>query len=185
MIIKNININPSRIGIIKILKSMNAKIKIINKSVYKGENIGDIEIQSTKNFKSINCPENLNSSAIDEFLLIFLIAAKSKGVSSFKNLGELNKKESPRLNLGIKFLKMIGVKVLRKKDNIKIFGNSNLILRGNYHVKNFVKDHRIFMTSVIAALTLGGEWKINDSDSINTSFPEFLKILKKLGAKFN
>ena len=52
-------------------------------------------------------------------------------------------------------------------------------------MKNFVKDHRIFMTSVIAALTLGGEWKINDSDSINTSFPEFLKILKKLGAKFN
>ena len=71
LLIKNININPSRIGIIKILKKMNANIKIINKKNYKGENLGDIKIKSTNNFKSINCPENLNSSAIDEFFINF------------------------------------------------------------------------------------------------------------------
>ncbi len=183
--INNININPFRIGIITILKRMNAKIKIINKRNYKGEHIGDIRVKSTKNFKSINCPENLNSSAIDEFLLIFLIAAKSKGVSKFKNLGELNKKESPRLDIAVKFLRMIGIKVIRKNDIIKIFGNPKLKLNKNYHVKSFLKDHRIFMLSVIAALTLGGVWKINDKDAINSSFPNFLKICKKLGGKIN
>ena len=185
LLIKNININPSRIGILKILNLMNAKVKIINKKKYKGENLGDIKIKSTKNFKSINCPANLNSSAIDEFLLIFLIAAKSNGVSSFKNLDELNKKESPRLNIAINFLKMIGIKVIRKNDNIKIYGKPNLELKNNYYIKNFQRDHRVFMMSVIAALTLGGKWKIDDKDSVNTSFPRFLSIVKKLGGKFN
>ena len=181
--IKNVNINPFRIGIITILKRMNAKIKITNKRNYKGEYIGDIGIKSTKNFKSISCPEKLNSSAIDEFLLIFLIAAKSKGISKFKNLGELNKKESPRLDIAIKFLRMIGVKVKRKNDSIKIFGNPKLKLNKNYHIKSFLKDHRVFMLSVVAALTLGGKWKINDKDSINSSFPNFLNISKELGGK--
>ena len=185
LLIKDININPSRTGIIKILNKMNANIKIINKKNYKGEVIGDIKIKSTKNFKSINCPSNLNSAAIDEFLLIFLIAAKSKGISSFKNLEELNKKESPRLDLSIKFLRMIGIKVIRKKNDIKIYGNPELELYGNYRVKNFLKDHRIFMMSAIAALTLNGSWVISDKDSIKTSFPNFLNILKKLGAKIN
>ena len=185
LLIKNININPSRTGILKILNLMNAKIKIINKKNYKGENLGDIKIKSTDNFKSINCPANLNSSAIDEFLLIFLIAAKSKGISSFKNLDELNKKESPRLNIAINFLKMIGIKVTRKNDDIKIYGKPNLELKNSYYIKNFHKDHRIFMMSVIAALTFGGKWKIDDRDSINTSFPRFLNIVKKLGGKIN
>ena len=185
MLIKNININPTRIGILKILTQMNADIKIINKRIYKGEDIGDIKVKSTEYFKPINCPENLNSSAIDEFLLIFLIAAKSKGISSFKNLSELNKKESPRLEIAIKFLKMLGIKITRKKNNIKIYGNPKLKLTGNYSMRNFLKDHRVFMMSTIAALTLGGNWRINDKDSINSSFPKFLNILKKLGAKFN
>tara|TARA_Y100000590_G_scaffold273086_1_gene306600 strand:- start:140 stop:1375 length:1236 start_codon:yes stop_codon:yes gene_type:complete len=185
LLIKNININPSRIGILKILNLMNAKIKIINKKNYKGENLGDIKIKSTNNLKSINCPINLNSSAIDEFLLIFLIAAKSKGISSFKNLDELNKKESPRLNIAINFLKMIGIKVTRKNDDIKIYGRPNLELKNSYYIRNFHKDHRIFMMSVIAALTLGGKWKIDDKDSVNTSFPRFLSIVKKLGGKIN
>ena len=136
--------------------------------------------------KSINCPRSLNSSTIDEFTLIFLIACKSSGVSTFKNLGELNKKESPRLDIAIQFMKMIGIKVLRKKDNIKIYGNPNLKLNNIYHSKNFLKDHRIFMMSVIAALTFGGKkWTIDNKESIKTSFPNFLNILKELGAKIN
>ena len=185
LLIKKININQSRIGILKILNKMNANIKILNKREYRGEPIGDIKIKSTKNFKSINCPEKLNSSAIDEFLLIFLIASKSKGISTFKNLNELNKKESPRLDMAIKFLKMIGIKIIRKNCDIKIFGNPSLELKNNYQMKNFLKDHRVFMMTVIAALTLGGKWKINDKDSIKTSFPKFLEISKKLGAKIN
>ncbi len=184
--IRNVNINESRIGLIKILKKMKCNIALKNKKIYKGERTADIFVKSTKIVKPIKCPASLNSSAIDEFLLIFLVAGvKAKGISTFKELGELNKKESPRLDIAIKFLKMIGIKVLRKNDDIKIYGKDKLELKGNYHVKNFLKDHRIFMMSCVAALTLGGNWKINDKDSINTSFPKFLKILNILGAKIN
>ena len=183
IIIKNVNVNEGRIGIIKILKRMNSKIIFQNKKIYKGEKIADIYVKSTTKFNSINCPDSLNSSAIDEFLLIFLVAAKAKGISTFKNLGELNNKESPRLDIAIKFLKLIGIKVLRNKNKIKIFGNPKLQLKRNYIMKNFLKDHRVFMMTCVAALAFGGNWKIYDKDSINTSFPNFLNILKSLGAK--
>ena len=78
---------------------MNAKILFKNKRKYNGEMIADILVESKSNLKSINCPPSLNSSAIDEFLVIFLVAAKAKGVSSFSKLDELNKKESPGLTL--------------------------------------------------------------------------------------
>ena len=181
--IKNININKSRIGIVTILRKMNCNIILQNKKNYKGEEIADIVVKSSQKIKKINCPASLNSSAIDEFLIIFLIAAKANGISNFKNLDELNKKESPRLNIGLKFLNMIGVKVDRKKDNIKIHGNPNLKITKTLHIKKYLKDHRVFMMSCIAALSFGGNWKIDDKDSINTSFPIFLKILKSLGAK--
>ena len=73
------------------------KIIFKNEKTYKGEKKADLKIVSAKNIKSINCPTKLNSGAIDEFLVI-LVAAKAKGVSYFKDLSELNQKESPRLN---------------------------------------------------------------------------------------
>ncbi len=185
IIIENVNVNKSRIGIITILNKMGAGIKLRNKKVYNGEEIADLRIKSKKKLNSIICPSNLNSSAIDEFLIIFLVAAKAKGISKFKELGEMNKKESKRLDLAIKFLKLIGIKVNRYKNNVNIYGNPNLNLTGNFEMKNFLKDHRIFFLSCIAALTLGGKWKINNKDAINTSFPKFLKKLKYLGAKIN
>jgi 3-phosphoshikimate 1-carboxyvinyltransferase len=181
--IKNVNINPTRTGCISILNKMGAKIIFKNIKYYKGEKIADIFVKSAKNLKAIKCPTKYNSSAIDEFLIIFLVAAKSKGVSFFTNLSELNQKESPRLRLGSKILNMIGIKTKLTNHSIKIFGNPNLKLNKLYKIKNYLKDHRIFMMSTIAALTLGGNWKINDSDSINTSFPNFLKIIKDLGGK--
>ena len=183
--IKNVNINSTRTGVIKILKKMNAKILYKNKKYYKGEAVADIYVESSNNIKSIKCPSSLNSSAIDEFLIIFLVAAKAKGISTFKSLGELNMKESPRLNIAIKILRKIGVKVLRVKNDIKIFGQPNLNLKGTYEIKNFRKDHRVFMMTSIAGLTLGGNWKIYDTDSVKTSFPTFFKILNQLGAKVN
>ena len=181
--LKNININKSRTGVITILKKMNCNITLKNKKIYKGEKTADIVVKSSDKIIGVNCPASLNSSAIDEFLIIFLIAAKAKGVSIFKNLGELNKKESPRLNFAVSFLRKIGINVERKKDNIKVYGNPNLEINKDLHIKNYLKDHRVFMMSCIAALSFGGKWKIDDKDSINTSFPTFLEILKNLGAK--
>ena len=179
--IKSVNINPTRIGIITILKRMGAKITFKNKKKYKGEDIADIFVKGSKNLKSINCPSSLNSGAIDEFLLIFLVAAKSKGISYFKNLGELNQKESPRLKWGAKILNKMGIKTELTNETIKIHGNPSLDLKNKkILISNFLKDHRVFMTSVIASLAFGGEWLVHDKNSINTSFPEFLNIIKDI-----
>jgi len=180
LIIKNVNINPTRIGMLTILKKMGVSILLNNKRTYKGEPIADLNIKSPKVLKSINCPPSLNSGAIDEFLVIFLIAAKAKGVSFFKNLDELNKKESPRLKWGSKILKLMGVKIISTDNSIRIFGNPNLEVNKKIIIKNYLKDHRVFMTSVIAALSFGGEWHIHDQDAVKTSFPSFLKMINNL-----
>ena len=185
LIIRNVNINPSRVGILYILSMMGAKIHKMNLRKYKGEKIADLIIKSTKTIKAINCPSKLNSSAIDEFLLIFLVAAKAKGISYFKNLSELNEKESPRLKWGSKILNKMGVKNVLTNNSIKIYGNPNLEIKNKIVIKNFLKDHRVFMTSAIAALIFGGNWSIANKDAINTSFPSFLKKIKYLGAKIH
>ena len=183
LLIKDVNVNPSRIGVIKILKKMGAEIIFKKQKVYRGEKISDLLIKSANNLKAINCPTKLNSSAIDEFLIIFLVAAKAKGISYFRDVSELNQKESPRLNLGSKILNMMGVKTELTKDSIKIYGQPKLKIKKKIVIKNFLKDHRIFMMSTIAALTFGGQWTIHDSDSIKTSFPSFLEIIKKISKK--
>lgn len=164
---------------------MNAKIKIKNHKISNGEEIADINVKSTKKLKAIKPNPLINSRAIDELPLIFLACSKAKGVSYFRDLGELRHKEQDRLKFSAKFLKMIGIKVTETRNSLKIYGNPNLNLDGKYVVKNFMKDHRAFMMSTIAALSLGGNWKIHDSDSIKTSFPTFLNTVKKIGAKFN
>ena len=180
LLIKDVNINPSRIGIVTILKKMGVNIQFRNKKNYKGEVIADILIVSSKKLKAINCPPKLNSGAIDEFLVIFLVAAKADGISYFKNIGELNQKESPRLKWGSKILKKMGIKTITTNNSIKIFGNPNLKIIKKIVIKDYLKDHRVFMTSVIAGLTFGGKWNIHDKDSIKTSFPKFLDIINDL-----
>ncbi len=186
ILIKNVNLNPTRTGFLKILKLMGIKIIIKNQKNYKGEKIGDLEIKSQKIIKPINCPPKFNSAAIDEFLLIFLLSAKAKGISYFKNLSELNEKESPRLVWGEKILNKMGIRTESTNHSIKIYGDPNLKIKKKIVIKDFLKDHRVFMVSVIASITFGGPmWHIHDRDSINTSFPSFLKKIRELGVKIN
>ena len=159
---------------------MGVKISFKNKRLYKGEKIADIEVKSTNKLKPIICPTELNSGAIDEFLVIFLVAAKANGISYFRDLAELNQKESPRLKWGEIILNKMGIKTVATKDSIKIYGNPNLNIDKEIIIKNYLKDHRVFMTSVIAALSFGGRWKIHDKDSIKTSFPNFLSIVNQI-----
>ena len=180
LLIKSVNINSSRVGVISILKKMGAKISFKNIRIYKGEKIADIEIEGGKRLRAINCPTKFNSGAIDEFLIIFLVAAKAKGVSYFKDLAELNQKESPRLKWSAKILNLMGVKNIVTNNSIKIYGNPDLKVKKKIVIKNYLKDHRIFMACVVAGLSFGGEWHIHDKESIKTSFPNFLKLIKKL-----
>ena len=84
-----------------------------------------------------------------------------------------------------KFLKKIGIKTKITSNSLKIYGNPNLSLNKTYKIEKFDKDHRACMLSFIAALALGGKWVIKDIDSINISFPNFISLLKNLGAKIN
>ena len=187
LVIKNVNVNPSRTGIISILNMMGGFIKLKNKRIYKGEQKADIFIKSTNNLRGISLPKSFNnSSAIDEFNLIFICAAFAKGVSTFQGLLELQSKESKRLDWGFKILKMIGIKTKKIGNHgIKIWGNPNLKLNKEYVIKNYLKDHRIAMSNIILGLARGGRWKIYNPESINTSFPSFKKMIKDLGGKLN
>ena len=81
---------------------------------------------------------------------------------------------------GARILNKMGIKTITTKDSIKIFGNPNLKIKKKIIIKDFLKDHRVFMTSVIAALSFGGEWHIFDPDAQKTSFPSFLRTINFL-----
>ena len=111
------------------------------------------------------------------------MAAKANGISTFKNLSELNQKESPRLLWGSKILSLMGIKNVVTNNSLKIYGNPKLKIKKNIIIKKFLKDHRVFMTCSIAALIFGGNWEIHDKDPLRPLFPLFLKKIKFLGAK--
>ena len=77
----------------------------------------------------------------------------------------------------------MGIKTVTTENSIKIYGNPNLKINKKIEIKNYLKDHRVFMTSVIAALSFGGKWQIHNKEAIKTSFPSFLKKIRFLGAK--
>ena len=77
----------------------------------------------------------------------------------------------------------MGIKTKLTKDSIKIYGQPNLEITKPIIIKDYLKDHRVFLMSTIAALTCGNSWTIHDIDSINTSFPSFLRIIKKINNK--
>lgn len=180
--IKNVNLNPTRTGIIIILKKMNAKIKLTNIKTKSREIVGDIIVKSST-LKSINCPTSLVPSTIDEFTILMIAAAKAKGITTFSGLGELNKKESPRLNIMNSILNQIGIKTELKQETIKIIGNPKINLNKSYTI-NTCFDHRVCMSVFVMCQIFGGQIKIKNFDSVTTSFPNFLNLMKHLGAKY-
>ena len=181
--LKNINLNPTRLGVIKILKKMNAQIKLIKLKTICGEKVGDIVVKSS-NLKAINCPALLAPSAIDEFPILMIAAAKADGISTFSGLDELNKKESPRLNIMNSILNKVGIKTRLKKNKIKIFGNPEIKLNKSYEINTYL-DHRICMSVFVMSQIFGSQIKINDCNSIATSFPNFFNLMKQIGAKYS
>ena len=158
------------------------KIKLTNIKIKFGEKVGDIIVRSST-LKSINCPKSLVPITIDEFTILMIAAAKAKGITTFSGLGELNKKESPRLNLMNSILNQIGIKTILKKETIKISGNPKINLSKSYTINSHY-DHRICMSMFVMCQTFGGQIKIKDFNSVATSFPNFLNLMKKLGAKY-
>ena len=181
--ILNVGLNPTRIGFYEILKKQGAKIKFDNLKKKNNELRGDIIVKSCT-LKPLKVSKEYYVKSTDEYPILFIIAALTKGVSSFNGIKDLANKESNRIKEMQKVLKQIGINSVSTKDKIKIFGKGKLnAFNKKISVPN-LGDHRICMSSFILALLTGANTKIKNFETVFTSSPSFLKIMKNLGAKF-
>jgi len=178
VIIKNVLLNPTRTGILDVLKKMKAKIKIKNKKIICGEVVGNIEAKSS-NLKAAIVPEKMAPRLIDEYPILFIAACFAKGTSQFKGIEELRVKESDRIQSIELGLKPLGVKISSTKNSVKITGTNSFKL--NKKIKIDAKgDHRIAMSFYILSKVLNKPFKIKDFNYVKTSFPSFTKTINKL-----
>ena len=181
--IKHVGLNSRRIGFYNLLKKYGAKIKFKNVKKINHEYVGDIEIQSSK-LKPIRASSDYYGSATDEYPILFVIAALTKGISVFKGIEDLANKESNRIEEMKKILKQIGIKCQSTKSEMKIFGVTELKKRNTKIKVPNLGDHRICMSAVILSLITGIKAEIKNFETVGTSSPSFLKIIKLLGGKF-
>ena len=181
LVIHNILCNETRIFFLKILKKINANIKIKNLRKVSGELVGSITVSSSK-LKPIIVSRDVGKF-IDELPILFVIAALTKGVSKFKNIGDLKHKESNRLLESKKILVQAGIKCKTTKDSIIIYGKSKIETQNKLILTKTKGDHRICMSSVIFSLVTGMRTKIKNFETVNTSFPEFISLIRNLGGK--
>ena len=183
IIIRNVGLNPTRIGFYRILKKQKAKIRFINIKKENNEIRGDIIVKSCS-LKSIKTSAKDYPSTTDEYLLLFCIAAFTKGTSIFKGISDLANKESSRAHEMKIILNQIGIKCNLTKNEMKIFGKGKIDARNKkISVKN-LGDHRVAMCAFILAILTGAQTNIKNFETVFTSSPSFLKIMKSLGAKF-
>ena len=182
--IKNVGLNPTRIGFYELLKNHGANIKFINKRKKNNEIIGDIIVKSKKLKNPIIASKNFYQKTTDEFPILFCIAALTEGISKFKGIEDLANKESNRVTEMQKVLKQIGVKSIYKNKEIKIFGKESINIKNKLITVPNLGDHRICMASTILSLSTGIKSKIKNFETVRTSSPNFLKIIKSLGGKF-
>ena len=181
--IKNVGLNQTRIGFYKILKKNGAKIKFINLKKENNEVKGDIFVKSSK-LRPFNTSPKMYPSTTDEYLLLFLIASFQSGVSTFRGISGLANKESSRALEMKKILSQIGIRSELEKDKMKIYGKKNVKTKNkNIKIGN-LGDHRIAMCAFILGILTNTKTYIKNFDTVFTSSPSFLKIMKKLGAKF-
>ena len=181
LVIHNVLCNETRIFFIKILKKINANIKITNLRNVSGELVGSITISSSK-LKPIIVSKNIGKF-IDELPILFVIAALTKGISKFKNIGDLKNKESNRLIESKKILFQIGIRCEATKDSMTVYGKNKIKTQNKLILVKTKGDHRICMSSAVLSLVTGINTKIENFETVNTSFPGFISIIKKLGGK--
>ena len=181
--IKHVGLNPRRIGFYNLLKKHGAKIKFKNVKKINQELVGDIYVQSSK-LKAIKANSDYYVSATDEYPILFVVAALTQGVSIFKGIEDLANKESNRIDEMKKILNQIGIKYKSSKNEMKIFGTTELKkIDTTIKVPN-LGDHRICMSTVILSLVTGIKAEIKNFETVRTSSPSFLEIIKSLGGKF-
>ena len=181
--IKRVGLNPTRIGFYTLLKKSGAKIKFLNIKTINNEKIGDILVKSSS-LKPIKASKKYYLSATDEYPMLFIMSALIQGVSSFSGISDLKNKESDRILEIQKVLKQIGIYSKFYNDKLIIKGkNFHSITNKTVHVAN-LGDHRICMSTAILAYLTGIKVQIKNFETVRTSSPNFLKIIKTLGGKF-
>lgn len=173
--LKHVGLNPTRVGIINILRLMGASIEISNETVVGGEPVGDIRVKSAP-LKGIHIPEDQVPLAIDEFPVLFIAAVCAEGETTLSGAEELRVKESDRIQVMADGLAQLGVRTDVKPDGIVIKGTE--IQGGTVHSHG---DHRIAMSFAVAALRAKGEIIIRDCANVATSFPNFVELASSVG----
>lgn len=177
IVIEHVGINPTRTGVIDILKLMGADISLENESTVGGEPVADIHVKSSQ-LKGIEIPEALVPLAIDEFPVLFVAAAAAEGKTVLTGAEELRVKESDRIQVMADALNAVGIDARPTPDGMVIQGGRQSAQKGEIQSHH---DHRISMAMTIAGLNAVDEILIDDCANVNTSFPTFIELVNQIG----
>ena len=181
--IKNVGLNPTRIGFYSLLKKSGAKIQFTNKKKINNEQVGDIIIKSSK-LKPINASKKYYLNTTDEYPILFVISALTEGKSFFSGISDLKNKESNRVKEMQKILNQMGVLSKFKNGKLLIKGKKFKVYKKRKINVSNLGDHRICMSAAILGFVTGFKIKIKNFETVRTSSPSFLKIIKQLGGSF-
>ena len=173
--LQHVGINPTRIGVINILRQMGADIEILNEREVGAEPVADLRVKHAR-LRGIEIPRDQVPLAIDEFPVLFVAAAFAEGSTTLSGAEELRVKESDRIQVMADGLEALGCRLQTKPDGIVIEGGR--LNGGNVHAHG---DHRIAMSFAMAALCADGEIRIEDCANVNTSFPGFCNLAAQCG----
>ncbi len=177
LLIKSVGVNPSRTGLITILRAMGAQIEIRHSRDYSLEPIADIEVKKST-LHGIEIPQELVPQTIDEFPALFVAAACASGTTTVSGAKELRYKESDRLRVMAEGLKTLGAEVGEQPDGLTISGGS---LDGG--TVDSCNDHRVAMAFALASVVARGPIEILGTNEVVTSFPDFLGTAAQAGLK--
>ncbi|MFQ5644356.1 MAG: 3-phosphoshikimate 1-carboxyvinyltransferase [Thiogranum sp.] len=175
LLLEHVGINPTRTGVLEILRLMGANIEVINPREVGGEPVADLRVRSAQ-LHGIDIPVEQVPLAIDEFPVLFVAAACAEGRTVLTGAEELRVKESDRIQVMADGLQALGIKAEPAPDGMVIEGGS--LSGGHVDSKG---DHRIAMAFAMAALRASGEISIDDCANVNTSFPGFVDLATSVG----
>ena len=177
--LNSVNINPTRTGVIDILKLMGGNIELSNERLQAGELIADIKVTSSR-LKGIEIPENLVPLAIDEFPVLFIAASCAEGETILTGAKELRVKESDRIQVMADGLTSLGINNEVLEDGIRISGGE--FKKQTNSIRSH-HDHRISMAFAIASVRSKFDIEIEGVDNVKTSFPNFIELANSIGMK--
>jgi len=175
IVIRSVGCNPTRDGVIEVLRRMGASIQLVNERVETGEQVTDVRVVGGT-LKGVDVGADLVARTIDEYPVLSVAAALADGVTTFSDVKELRYKESDRIAAMTEGLRRLGVKVDERDDGMTIYGAKRL---RSAKVRSF-GDHRVAMSFAIAGLSSAGGVEIDDPGCVDISFPSFFELLGKI-----